>query len=114
MLLPRRLGHSQNPSPQDFTEFSDTLLAAASSNGSKSSQPLNRTMSPAGFDIDQQQTQLSQHKVQRRVWRHTISVKRLVAGQLVAKEKLINSCLPVGQTTSELDRADANVRGIDS
>src|SRR6185295_8708205 len=34
MLRPRRLGHSQNPSPQDPTEFSDRLLAAASWNGS--------------------------------------------------------------------------------
>src|SRR5436190_4815208 len=25
MLLPRRLGHSQNPLPQDPTQFSDTL-----------------------------------------------------------------------------------------
>jgi len=26
MLEPRRLGHNQNPSPQDPAEFSDTLL----------------------------------------------------------------------------------------
>ncbi|MBM3838202.1 MAG: type II toxin-antitoxin system RelE/ParE family toxin [Verrucomicrobia bacterium] len=26
MLGPRRLGHSQNPSPQDPAQFSDTLL----------------------------------------------------------------------------------------
>ena len=28
MLLPRRLGHRQNPSPQDFVQFSDGLLPA--------------------------------------------------------------------------------------
>jgi len=39
MLGPRRLGHSQNPSPQDPAQFSDTLLVATMPSNSGAHAP---------------------------------------------------------------------------
>ena len=68
MLRPRRLGRSQNPSPQDGLEFSDRLLGAPNPNQprrersreleTKSNQPerckRGQKIAQGGFAVDQQ------------------------------------------------------------